>query len=85
MSKKSVAKSAVSAATGASKAKKDKDQVPASISQAVFMKDFQHLGEKEKKKKTAVYHYTLRKAKKATKENGVPLEANFIIILDEQK
>lgn len=62
-----------------------KDAVPSSISLSNFLKEFWHLNEKDKQKKISVYHYTLRKAKKKVKENGLTIESNFMAIMDEQR
>jgi len=50
-----------------------------------FLKDFSSIAEKDKQKKIAVYHYTLRKAKKLAKENGLSLEQNFMTLVEEQR
>ena len=66
-----------------SKAKKE--NIPPAISLSAFLKDFSNIREKDKQKKIAVYHYTLRKAKKLAKENGLGLEANFMTLVEEQR
>lgn len=62
-----------------------KDTLPHSMSLWNFLKDFAHLSDKDKQKKISVYHYSLRRAKKLTKENGIALEQNFHAVVDEQK
>lgn len=65
--------------------KSKRDNIPPSISLSAFLKDFSTIAEKDKQKKIAVYHYTLRKAKKLAKENGLSLEQNFMTLVEEQR
>jgi hypothetical protein len=49
------------------------------------MRDCNHLTAKEKEGRIKTYHYSMRKAKKLTKENGKSLEENFRKIVEESR